>query len=288
MIVLRLAGGLGNQLFQVMAGVLDARRSQRRLVVLTGALSGYAAARQPDVLNLVSSPFLVTSGEMQVPAHVSWLALRGRAGRWLAGAVLNDRNFPGALGNGSWAGGWRFLDGYFQRGWNQALLDEALSAVQMDTRAMKAPVSESARWDCVVHIRGGDFLHLRSHAIVDIDYYSRCLELAKADGCRSFGVVTDDRSHAQALLRTLSARHGDLTLQLAPDRCSALDDFATLRAARARIIGNSTFAWWASACDPQRATTWAPDCFVRGLQRDFALPWERVVTTGLLPGPRSS
>lgn len=277
MTVLRLAGGLGNQLFQVMAGVLEARRSKRKVLVLTEALSTYAAARRPDVLKLVRSEDVVTTDEVQVPATIQWLSLRARSGRWLPGAALNDRNFPGALGSPAWTGDWRFLDGYFQRGWTQDLLDEAVAAAQLDPAAMADPGNPPC--DCVVHIRGGDFLHLSSHAIVDVDYYSRCLALAKAEGCRSFGIVTDDRRHAEQILRALAARHGDLSLFLMPDHGAALPDFGTLRAARARIIGNSTFAWWASACDARQAPTWSPDRFVRDTVRDYALPFEILVST---------
>jgi Glycosyl transferase family 11 len=277
MTVLRLAGGLGNQLFQVMAGVLEALRSKRKLLVLTDALSNYEATRRPDVLRLVRSQEVLTAAEVHVPPAVRGLSLRARAGRWLPGAALNDRNFPHALGATSWAGGWRFLDGYFQRRWTQAMLDEALSAAQLDPAAMADPGNPPC--DCVVHIRGGDFLHLPSHAIVDVDYYSRCLDLAKSEGCRSFGIVTDDRGHAEQILQSLAARHGDLSMFLMPDHGAALSDFGTLRAARARIIGNSTFAWWASACDTGQSPTWSPDRFVRDAVRDFALPSERIVPT---------
>jgi hypothetical protein len=276
-IVLRLAGGLGNQLFQVMAGVLDARRNRRKVLVLTDALSSYAAARRPDVLRLVRSKDVVTADEVDIPRAVRWLSLCARSGRWLPGAALNDGNFPNALGGTTWAGGWRFLDGYFQRGWTQDLLDEALAAARLDPAAMADPGNPPC--DCIVHIRGGDFLHLPSHAIIDVDYYSRCLDLAKAKGCRSFGIVTDDRRHAEQILRSLAPRHGDLSLFLMPDHGAALSDFGTLRAARARIIGNSTFAWWASACDKKQAPTWSPDRFVSESLRDFALPFERIVST---------
>lgn len=277
MIVLRLAGGLGNQLFQVMAGVLEASRSARPLLVLTEGLSSYTASRRPDVLKLVRSETVVTTQEFDPPGLPHWLSLHARAGRWLAGASLNDRNFPAALGAASWAGGWRFLDGYFQRGWTQALLDEALAAARLDPASMADPGNPPC--DCVIHVRGGDFLHLPSHAIVDVDYYSRCLGLAKAKGCHSFGIVTDDRRYAGQVLKALADRHADASLFLMPDHGTALADFATLRAARARIIGNSTFAWWASACDPNQAPTWSPDRFVLDFQRDFSLRCEIVIQT---------
>lgn len=285
MIVLRLAGGLGNQLFQVMAGVLVARRRARKVLVLTDALSSYSAARRPEVLRLIRADAVVTAADVQAPAAVHWLSVRARAGRWLAGSSLNDSNFPRALGLSSWACGWHFLDGYFQRGWTQMLLDEALSAAQLDPTAMADPGNPPC--DCVVHIRGGDFLRLPSHAIVDVDYYSRCLDQAKAAGCRSFGIVTDDRPYAEQVLQILASRHRDLSLFLLPDHGAVLSDFGTLRAAPARIIGNSTFAWWASACDVQRAPTWSPDRFVRESLRDFVLPYERIVPSGPQTGARA-
>ncbi len=277
MIVVRLAGGLGNQLFQVMAALLIGERTGLSILLLTDGLAQYAAARKPDVLRLVRSKRILLAENVRVSPWVRWLSLRARAGRWLPILGLGDEDFPSVVNRGRMHGQWHFLDGYFQRGWTLELLREAQAAAQLDPSAMTDP--GNLRCDCVIHIRGGDFLRLPSHAIVDIDYYSRCLSLAESEGYRSFGIVTDDRQHADEFLQTLRMRHPGLAIDLLPDHGSALTDFGTLRHARSRIIGNSTFAWWASACADGHGTTWAPDRFVRGQVRDFVLPCERLVST---------
>ena len=65
MIFLRLAGGLDNQLFQVMAALVCATRTGRDVVPLTAGLKGYAMARQPDVLRLLFASRLALTESQQ-------------------------------------------------------------------------------------------------------------------------------------------------------------------------------------------------------------------------------
>ncbi len=276
-IALRLAGGLGNQIFQVMAALLLSQRTGQSVWALPGDLNSYRTARTPDVLRLLSALQLNSSTQVTPGPLTRWLSVRARAGRWLPLAGLGDKAFPHAVEEPHRRLHPNFLDGYFQRGWTSPLLNQARAGVKISDVA--GALQRAGRHDCLLHIRGGDFLQYRSHAFIDAGYYDRCLRLARDAGCRTFGIVTDDPAYAGHVAADLSGRHTGLTLELLPATSGPLEDFATLRHARHRIIGNSTFAWWASALDDSRAPTWSPDKFVRDIRRDFFLPHERTVAS---------
>ena len=269
MITVRLAGGLGNQLFQTMTALLLSKRLGQPVLLLTQALGRYAAVRQPDVLRLIGSDRLLRNVVPSQYRWQSWAALQLRAGRWVPAWGFSDANFPGDLDRPA---RWALVDGHFQRGWNDFLIDEARCLAQL---APVVETPEAPSFDCVLHIRGSDFLGLPQYAFLATDHYERGVALAWQEGCRRFAIVTDDSAHARRLLTQLQHSHPEANFLLMPSAADALQDFQTLRAAPCRIIGNSTFAWWASALGVRGAITWAPDCFTRDVVRDYFLPGER-------------
>jgi hypothetical protein len=270
MMIVRLAGGLGNQLFQL-AAAAALRAEQEPVLVSTRALGRYAAKRQPDSLSLVQASWLIAD----LPSTgLMWLADRARVGRWLPRVGVNDRTFAVRLRcvNGSR----RILDGYFQEGWTSTRLETAIGslnfrAVNDGTRSFLADD------ECAVHIRGGDFLELPAYRVVNTDYYASAIDLAATQGWRKFVVITDDPSHAAQVMNSATLTRSMLQWRFAKLGRSTLEDFDVLRSARARVIGNSTFAWWATALDVNRATTWTPDRFVRSTPRTFFMDWEVVL-----------
>jgi hypothetical protein len=275
MIVLRLAGGLGNQIFQLLAALLLAERTDQSVFVLTEGLAHYAVPRTPEVLRLMHSERLVTAPDVSVPRWIRWLALRVRAGRWMPFAGICDGGFPASIDASHRKKHINLVDGYFQRGWSQTLLDQVLPTVRLQFPPDGMGIATDH--DCLLHVRGGDFLRFKSHAFLGIDYYSHCITIAQAEGCRSFGVITDDPDYSNRMIAELFKRHPGIDIVLLADSSDALVDFTTLRHAKRRIIGNSTFAWWASAFDSSCAPTMSPDRFVRDIPRDFFLPFERII-----------
>jgi hypothetical protein len=88
-------------------------------------------------------------------------------------------------------------------------------------------------------------------------------------------VITDERAYAVSILKKLSKVYPEIQFDLAPTQNSDwLQDFVLLRHARSRIIGNSSFSWWAAALDPARAITVTPSSWINGVPRDLFLPWE--------------
>jgi hypothetical protein len=281
MINVRLAGGLGNQLFQLAAALALSSRSDAQIRLFTGALRRYRAVREPDILRLLDLSLLNVQVHETADA-VSWLAERARLGRWAPGLAITDSNFGSKLvtdiaGRKS---GW--LDGYFQTQWTAPSLHPVL-------RKMGAAVDPSWRRansgpaDVVIHIRGGDFLKSPIHQVVDAGYYTRALQAIQGQGkIETVLVITDDRPYAEGILASaLSECPGVKTIYPDPPAVDPLEDFAILLAAPRRVIGNSTFSWWASALGDGDGTTVSPSVFARGEIRHPPLPWEIVLPVPL-------
>lgn len=272
MIYLRLAGGLGNQLYQLTAASLLAKRSGSTVVPYTQALQSYAEARQPDSLNLLMANDWLQLEPVSGHRMMRWLAVSARAGRWLPYLGVNDRTF--------WRTATRptkslpfILDGYFQHGWSHQTFHEALAALPVRLISKEASIYTNSD-EVIIHIRGGDFLKLPRFQVVGLNYYVRTVRLAMEQGWRSFAIMTDDRAYATFLYEQMTQELSGVKFRILPRTASALDDFDILRAASARIIGNSTFAWWAAALGRLESPTWAPTMLTVDEPRDFFLPFE--------------
>lgn len=125
--------------------------------------------------------------------------------------------------------------------------------------------------EVVVHIRGGDFLRLPQFQVVAADFYVRAVRQAMERGLNRFAIVSDDPPYATAVCEEILEHVPSVDIRLIPRGANALEDFDTLRTATARIIGNSTFAWWAAALGKAPAPTWSPMKFTIGTSRDFYL-----------------
>jgi hypothetical protein len=282
MIRTRLAGGLGNQLFQFAAALALRGRADDPLFLGTQALSRYQVRRKFDMATLLDLPaWCRTDHAGARPSDLASMLLSARIGRLLPIYGANDKTFPELLKRSS-QGRPRahlWLDGYFQRGWTWPLFDAARRQIRAMLRPAPAPQNQPAA-DLVLHIRGSDFLKSPIHDVVDAGYYERALSVVHAacPGIRDAIVVTDDVQHARRLVDALRMPMSGIDIRILPgENRSWLDDFTLLRGARARILGNSTFSWWAAALDDDQAPTVSPQQWERGRYRDLILPWEQIV-----------
>lgn len=279
MIYLRLAGGLGNQLYQLLAVALLSKRSGVQAIPITSALSLYSTSRNPDSLQI-----LMPNNWLLKPKKISnvtqWAINFGRTGRWLPFMGINDNNFWVNIEKKKYFNT-LIVDGYFQQGWNFDYFKEAISNFSL--RDLDLQDNEIVgKNECLIHIRGGDFLKIPKFQVVGVAYYVYAIELAIKKGWSRFAIMTDDLSYAIGLLDQILQKIPGLIIRIIPRSSSAISDFNTLRKATSRIIGNSTFAWWASALDDNMGTTWSPTQLTTDKPRDFYLPWENPIGSQVL------
>lgn len=267
MIILRLYGGLGNQIFQIGAAILLAQSLNiDNITIDDSSLNSYEAERQNDLKNffdfslspidLKFSPNPIT--KLRLPKLLP-LKLR----YW---PLIGDRNFQNALHSG--LSPILLLDGYFQ----QCLRQEDFEKInKLLSQMCTLKLSDDNSDQCVIHIRGGDFLRLGWDSVTSIDFYQTAIKyMLEKYHIKEFLVVTDDSDYALQVMSSLSI--------LCPYRlCEGdiLSDFRIIASIKKRIISNSTFALWASAFgNNDDSVVIAPKLFKADSIRPFRLKGE--------------
>lgn len=89
----------------------------------------------------------------------------------------------------------------------------------------------------VLHFRGGDFFKSKDHSVLDVDYYRKCLEIFNDS---KIYCLTDDEKNLNEILEKLD--NDNLKIL----NLSELDAFRTIVNSEGGIASNSTFCWWAA------------------------------------------
>lgn len=280
MIYLRLAGGLGNQLYQLAAVALLSQCRKTPVKVFTDALQRYDSPREPDSIKLlIDNRWLHFVPSLEWCIH-RWPLVTARAGRVLPGLGVNDKKFWHSV-KATGAHLPLYADGYFQHGWTHDTFARATSAMQVrpiDTRAAERLMAG----EITVHIRGGDFLKLPRFQVVHAPFYIDAVRQSMALGFTRFAVITDDPAYAAEVCDAIQRQCPNANFRMLARGTNALEDFDTLRSARGRIIGNSTFAWWSAVFGDPTTPTWSPTMFTTDDPRDFFLPNERQIACASL------
>lgn len=268
MIYLRLAGGLGNQLYQIAAASLISSSTGEKVIFFADGLDSYSMPRSADGVKFVGAKPWIVDVTMGKYKTVRMLSEGFRCGRWLPRFGISDRNYWTSLRND--IPRTVFMDGYFQIGWNNQTLTKAIELITDRTEASQ--FDEEIEFNqVVIHIRGGDFSLHPEFQVVGFDFYEKAVVMAIKKGYNLFCILSDDHEYAHELCRHLMCRFGDKSFSVFRKSNSVLDDFRKLRMAKARIIGNSTFAWWASALGIEGSVTWSCTKFTRYKSRDYVL-----------------
>ncbi|ADR19058.1 alpha-1,2-fucosyltransferase [Calditerrivibrio nitroreducens] len=264
MLVVRLAGGLGNQIFQLGASILLAYNKKIDSVYIdTSNIKCYETKREYELykffdytrfpIKIIEKTFFLN--KLRLPIHFPFQIPYY--------PFIGDKNFQFALNRAS--SKFFFLDGYFQESITQEnFLDEINLLNQMFIPKFKEVFNE-----CVVHIRGGDFIKLGWNVASSYDYYLKAIKIIITNyGITKFNVITDDRDYATSLLKDINCDYkfigGDM-----------YDDFYLIGSFKYRILSSSTFAIWASALgNNESSVVIAPELWRPYVKRKIFLPNE--------------
>ncbi|APY32478.1 hypothetical protein LFZ5_10870 [Salmonella enterica subsp. enterica serovar Apapa str. SA20060561] len=260
----RLAGGLGNQIFQYGASLLISKKKHVPFIQLDDSgLSTYKAIRSNELPN-----YFKLENAMFKKNNI--LKLRLPKMKFLtpfANNFIGDLNFNRLIDKNLKSKNY-YLDGYFQSCLNQSVFDEMLSALKQDYIYSSINVKKNV---CAIHIRGGDFLTEKYSDIASVDYYHEKLTKVKElNIAERFIIVTDDRRYASELAKKIS-------LDYSFSEGSMLEDFLLIAQSQIKILSNSTFSIWASALGFQPGCiVFAPQMLTVKDTRNFILPGELI------------
>jgi hypothetical protein len=263
-VVTRLIGGLGNQMFQYAAGLALA---QRHRVELKLDVSGFAAYPKRHY-ELGSFPIRGTPASEAELAFFGWRRPKVEP-RWLARA----RRYIGSEGKPGPSPIYReqyfhfdtrvrdlnptvYLDGYWQSekyfaDWAGLLRQEftPLAPLEPENAAM------ADRIDAVnavsLHVRRGDYVNERDisryHGICSAEYYQSAVKyIAGRTGDIHLFVFSDDQDWVRDNLHFTPPT--TIVAANPPDR--GFRDIQLMARCRHHIIANSSFSWWGAWLDP--------------------------------------
>lgn len=253
MIITRLSGGLGNQMFQYAAGLrLAAARGTQLELDLT--LLAAADGRTPRTYEL--ERFRVSAKRAtpeQVEALLAKRPLAARISRRLdPRAAARERHFHydpavARLPDGT------CLEGYWQ---SERYFEDAAAQVRQEFSFSREPSGRNAelaqeiatRTAVSLHVRRGDYAtHATTrafHGLCPIDYYRRAATYV-SERVRDplFVLFSDDPEWTRAHLDPVDLGNGVIAVDHNGPQ-DGPEDLRLMSLCRHHVIANSTFSWW--------------------------------------------
>lgn len=269
MIISRLIGGLGNQMFQYAAGRALALRRGVPFRVDRRAFADYKT--HAFGLDCFRAEIADAPAE-QLPGAVKESRLNRLLRPFMPAPVkvFTERAFTfdpevASLPDGT------YLDGYWQ---SEKYFADCVDAIRGDFTVRHAPSRENQQWlkrvgdgnSVSLHVRRGDYVTNASaaavHGTCDLDYYRRAVaHLQQATGTPPvLFVFSDDPDWVAANLELPCEMH----LVRDNDAATNYEDLRLMSACRHHVTANSSFSWWGAWLDPR------PDSITIAPQRWFA------------------
>lgn len=256
-IVVRLAGGLGNQIFQLGAGLLSAQKlGISKLILDDVALGNYKVKRTNNLIQFFDfskSSISINFGENSFTKFRFGKLLPLKISYW---PLMSDKNFQIIIESQKCQS--RYLDGYFQDCLTQKNFDDIRKLLSRMFISKPFSYNKSA---CVIHIRGGDFVSLGWDKVNPPSYYHHAIEImSNSHNVEQFVVVTDDIEYASRIMQTTNANYEIISNNI-------VSDFHAIASIDKRILSSSTFALWASALGQSKdqvviaSKLLRPDCY---------------------------
>lgn len=259
-VFVRLAGGLGNQIFQMAFAVHLASRANAHLVYSTAGLGTYESVHDYVLDGVLDMSSYVTSAwysKYIVPLRMP--RLLPLCSPYLT--LASDRNMVSVMKRRP--SRVQVLDGYFQE-----VPLELLRALPL-LPAFRALEPEMADTDLVIHVRGGDFVRLGyTDNRIDKFYAAALARIGKHGGIQKPVIVTDDAEFVAGLP---SLRGIDIRSE------GTIRDFARICFAQNRIFGSSTFALSAAAIGQTRGINVSTGTWLKGEPRAIFLENESAI-----------
>jgi hypothetical protein len=253
MIIIKLRGGLGNQMFQYATGKSLARKNNTDLKFdLSDYIDNNERSYRLNFFNIEES--IATEKEINSYKNI-WNRLTNKTKPWHKRSVINYNSYgfePDLLK----VGGNAYLDGYWK---NKKYFSEFNDLVKKEF-TLKKNLSENAKNilnkinetnSISLHVRRGDYLTNKKfnqiYKSLDLHYYlSAIKKINKSVSGPVFFIFTDDRDWVK-----------NLSLPCTPILVSdyKIEDYEELylmSQCKHNIIANSTFSWWSAWLNSNR------------------------------------
>ena len=221
-IFVQLLAGLGNQLFQYAAGMLQARTTNGKLLLCKATQNHHSKKDYRDILMNKGEKY-----DKDVPPHVSFYQ-EDAFKPWNP----YDYKYPTL-----------YMYGYFQNYRSlEPILNEFRDNIRQQLEYQRSIVKKQyniKEGDVFIHVRRGDYLSTSVHHIQTLEYYSKAITVLKENvNVRRWFIISDDMKWCKPQ---------ELFKQLLPVFIEEPDEIYTLaimtEITSGAIIANSSFSW---------------------------------------------
>ena len=256
MIIVKIMGGLGNQMFQYAAGRALAQKRDTRLYLDTSGYESMAEGDTPrnyelDVYNItaeVASPSILNKIVLDPANYTIFNKVARRLGIGKV-FILGERGSgydEDVLGapNNTYLSGWWQSDQYF-RSIRDDLVREFEPRTKPDGKNAELLKSIQQVNAVSIHVRRGDYVQNAAantfHGLAPIDYYSRAIKhIEKSVVEPHFFVFSDDLEWCKTELPLPQ----NTTYVEGNAGEKAFEDIRLMKHCKHNIIANSSFSWW--------------------------------------------
>ncbi|ETX12585.1 glycosyl transferase family 11 [Marinomonas ushuaiensis DSM 15871] len=265
MIIVKITGGLGNQLFQYALGRALSLKLGCELV-LDISFYPLQTLRKYELDKFNIKARLATTTEIKKAGAGN--NFTAKLVRKLGLTSLLYQNYIKELESFSYVNDIDdckegcYLDGY----WQNPKYFEAFKKELCEDLSPVAPISApAAKWldkiksteSVSLHVRRGDYVknaYTNSvHGICSLEYYRNAIEhIQQQIDTPIFYIFSDDIQWCKDNLNFIS------NVNFVDDTCSVIDDLALMQKCKANIIANSTFSWWGAWLNSSQGLQVAP------------------------------
>lgn len=241
--VLRLQGGLGNQLFQLLALRYLCAQSDVPGAIFTGDLHRFPTRRELSMHELLE-------GENILPNLSRWDSMMFSSKLSKVASKVGLHSIDSVKKLRSWRG--QHLNGYFQDVYNYHNFDLVKQEIEKVDRKV-TQLYEEPLWGndpkcCAVHLRLTDFVQNKAQRDFlynyRIPYIRKAIARLKAEyDVEKFVIFTDAPREAKELLQQPEAM---LLGELGIGNLTLIKEFSLLTGFPFLITSNSTFSFWSS------------------------------------------
>lgn len=262
MIITKLIGGLGNQMFQYAAGRALAARLNVPLYIDKRAFDTYTVhAYGLDRFNIQAVDMLAEDMPWSVREGIFWKGLRKfklmpAPDYYRERAFVFDHQVLG-LKDGT------YLDGYWQ---SERYFNDMAEIIRTDFEISTVPSLKNSVWlkrirntnSVSVHIRRGDYVNNAEansfHGTCSLDYYQRAISVIKEKRGSDLElfVFSDDLDWVKTNLVFGNLPHHFVD---GNDANTNYEDLRLMSSCCHHIIANSTFSWWGAWLNPRSDKT---------------------------------
>jgi hypothetical protein len=237
-IVLRISGGIGNQIFQYAYALALANKS-----------GGFV---QLKILSFYQNQFLFRGSRYSAPRELRLIDLLGRQiqadvcsdrADFITDKLLRYRFFRNEFVRLLYLRltGSLILDGYFQSQ-EEFLLSKSMLTELRNMYREQNKKSNSLPARCAIHVRAGDLLNQPWNQLCGKDYYRAAINYIKSNfDIVQFDIISESAQYANSLMPQIDG----VTINVLP-ACDDVGEFVSLANYPYIICANSTFSWWAA------------------------------------------